>query len=302
MIPENETEIHKAKTTMHTILCSFRSYSNYSIKFCHIFHEFDGVQLMFDILKTKLIGPKAFRSLIGALLNVARVHDEHLVKWSKTNCVQIILDLVKECNDDDDHKLSSCKFLLKGTSSGVNSSLEYLIPQHLDILLAFVAPDSDIDKFEELKEVIAIIIDIIEKCTHKICTESLTRIKVDVTEDPNDLHETVRVTVGQTIWSLIELLLALTHMAVNDNIKYDIYYTYKMRDHLRVIIRKGSDGEREFALVLLNQLCFDERIAKDILQDSDLLAWISELAGAKTQTQKASQGIKAIKSKLILRY
>lgn len=91
-------------------------------------------------------------------------------------------------------------------------------------------------------------------------------------------------------------------MAVNDNIKYDIYYTYKMRDHLRVIIKKGSEGEREFALVLLNQLCFDERIAKDILQDSDLLAWITELANVKTQTQKASKGKSKAKSKLILRY
>lgn len=122
-IPENEEEIHKAKVLANTVLCTFRSYSNYSIKFCHLFHEFDGVQLLFDVIKTNLIGSKAFRSLLGALLNVARVHDEHLVKWSKTNCVQVILDLVKanealeDTKSKDDHKLSSCKFVFKNKIS-----------------------------------------------------------------------------------------------------------------------------------------------------------------------------------------
>jgi hypothetical protein len=159
-------------------------------------------------------------------------------------------------------------------------------------LLAFIAPDSDIDKFDNLKEAIVVIIEMIEKCAKKIDSESQPdRVKVDITEGADNVYETVRLQVKNTIWNLIELLLALTHMAVNDSIKYDIYYTFKMRDHIRTIINKGSDGEREYALVLLNQLCFDERIAKDILYNSILLAKITELSADKSHTQKASKGI-----------
>ena len=65
---------------------------------------------MFDIFKQKHLGPKSARSLIGALLNVARVHDDHLIKWAKTNCVQAVLDFVNEFGDIDDHKVSCCKY------------------------------------------------------------------------------------------------------------------------------------------------------------------------------------------------
>ena len=66
---------------------------------------------------------------------------------------------------------------------------------------------------------------------------------------------------------LVELEHSLYHLAVNDNIKKDIYYDYGMRESSKTIIIKGNEVEKEYTLKLLYQLCFKEEIAKDISEN-----------------------------------
>ena len=54
--------------------------------------------------------------------------------------------------------------------------------------------------------------------------------------------------VNGTIWHIIELLNALYHMSVNDTIKYDVYFTYKMNESLRDICYYGNRIEKEYSL------------------------------------------------------
>ena len=66
-----------------------------------------------------------------------------------------------------------------------------------------------------------------------------------------------------------------------------IYETYAMRKYLRLFILNGNETEMNYALKLLLQLCFDKRVAKDVLADEKLLQFIQEL----NETSQSAKGI-----------
>jgi hydroxymethylpyrimidine pyrophosphatase-like HAD family hydrolase len=49
-----------------------------------------------------------------------------------------------------------------------------------------------------------------------------------------------------------------------------LYNDFRMRDILQIIIYNGNKAEQESAFKLIYQLCFDDKIAKDILNDTKL--------------------------------
>ena len=49
-----------------------------------------------------------------------------------------------------------------------------------------------------------------------------------------------------------------------------LYNDFKMKDILEIIIYNGNKAEQESAFKLIYQLCFDDKIAKDILNDTKL--------------------------------
>ncbi len=80
---------------------------------------------------------------------------------------------------------------------------------------------------------------------------------------------------------MVELLTGLYRLSVNDNIKQDIFEVYQMKNHLKTLIIKGNEVEKEYSLRLLYQLCFNEEIAKELhdnIEFSELLKYIEELA------------------------
>ena len=139
------------------------------------------------------------------------------------------------------------------------------------------------------------IIAIISKCAKKIETKiKLHRIKCHLDdENVEKVDDVCTIIIKSTVWHLVELLNALYHMCVNDSIKYDIYFTNEMSHSLRSIIFNGSPAEIEYSLKLLYQLCFDKRIANDILADKKLFEFISNLVNEtdRATTKRQCEGI-----------
>ena len=63
---------------------------------------------------------------------------------------------------------------------------------------------------------------------------------------------------------------SLYSFAKSDDIKYLLYNDFKMKEILQIIINNGNKAEQESAFKLIYQLCFDDKIAKDILNDTKL--------------------------------
>lgn len=112
-------------------------------------------------------------------------------------------------------------------------------------------------------------------------------VKIQFDEDDDEVQEVIFYSSEKNEeWNLIELLEALYHMSVNDNIKMDIYKTYSMRDILKKIIYKGNEIEKKFSLKLLYQLCFDEEIAEDVAKQEDLVNFILDYSQQEHDDKK----------------
>jgi hypothetical protein len=84
-------------------------------------------------------------------------------------------------------------------------------------------------------------------------------------------------------YTVTGLILPLYRLSVNNKIKYSMYCENNLRDPLRVIIFKGNDIEKKYALQLLAQLCFDPLCIDIIRSDVELRKQIMLLAN-KTDT------------------
>lgn len=104
------------------------------------------------------------------------------------------------------------------------------------------------------------------------------RMNIQLNEDSSEVGEVCRINFAKTVWHLVELADCLYHMAVNDSIKYDIYFTYEMSVHLRKIIFNGTLVEVTHSLKLLNQLCFDKRVAEHVLKDAEMCQKLEDLS------------------------
>lgn len=115
--------------------------------------------------------------------------------------------------------------------------------------------------------------------------KDLMRMKSNLEIDnENQIHKIACISVANTIWHFVELTNALYHLACNDIIKYEIYETYKMSEHLRTIIDNGNQIEKEFALKMLWQLCFDERVADKVRRDENLHEKVEKLAQSRPKS------------------
>ena len=63
---------------------------------------------------------------------------------------------------------------------------------------------------------------------------------------------------------------SLFSFAKSDQIKYLVYKDFGMNEILRIFIYNGNEDEQEISFKLLYQLSFDERVAKDILNDNKM--------------------------------
>lgn len=144
-------------------------------------------------------------------------------------------------------------------------------------VISFIATDDEMKKISEEKntDIIKIFVDKIECLSNQIVNETCERSTIKINE------KIVKVAVynynnfqGCFLVAYMDILFAF---AKSDSIKYILYSNFKMNDILRKIIYHGNKAEQESAFKLLYQLCFDEKIAKDILDDKQLLNLIQSL-------------------------
>lgn len=238
---EKKKVLNLCKNLMNTL----RSYSNYSIKFCNKFHEYDGIRVLTNYVgSNKLLDyyvkesekndKTNFKTLntivrgsIGSFVNLSRVYDSFTFQYETEKCVEKIINFSQKLKDIFDNRMSAY------------------------VVLASICNDQEIDKFSDLKLVIPEIVDLIRKCSNLLKPDNkknLKRFKVQLDEDKDDVYKICKIDYKGTTWHLVELLNSLYHMAVNDSIKYDIYYTHKMNEILRDICNNGNDIEIEYAL------------------------------------------------------
>jgi hypothetical protein len=285
---KNESSENLQQTSSETNLAFklinlLRNLTNYSNSFCKFFHQLDsGIRVLIDYLNDEILlncyisteksNPIVFKALhslmrgcLGTVLNLTKVYDQFQEKWKKCNAVEVLLRYAEKLKEIKDNQIAAY------------------------ITLASIADDEEIDQFPDLKLVIPQIAKLIKSCTKYLAQNSSKepkRLQIQL-EENGKIVNVCSVNKSGTLWHLVELLNAIYHMAVSDKIKYDIYVTHKMCDEIKTIVLIGNQTEATFALKLLYQLCFDNRILNLVQSDSTLLSQIKKFANLNENENEA---------------
>lgn len=284
---EQKLDIFKNEKSTHLPLMEnasslLRNLSFYSIESNQEIQNQDGVRILLkligdnDLLDTyslifneNMIGSESFADIlsnaIGGLENLAMNSTSFTAKWKESNAVQIIFNFSEKFKHVNDWKLNA-----------------YLS-------VASVSSDEEIDKLPSLHTVIEEIIHVISLGAKAIKSGLVTSAKINgeatvkrakiPIKDSNESKEVCMIYLFKdpTGWSISELFEGLYHMAINDSVKNDIYTKYSMCEHLRSIIYNGNETEVSYAIKLLWQLSFDQRVLKHVCEDMKLVGFIKEL-------------------------
>ena len=85
--------------------------------------------------------------------------------------------------------------------------------------------------------------------------------------------------------TIIDVLNCLYNMALNDNLKFDLYEKYNVKVYLRQIILNGNMIEKEHSIKLLWLFCFENEISKSVKEDSELIDYIQNLLRASDESR-----------------
>ena len=256
----------------------FRSYSNHSLKFCSCVYVSNGLKVIFKYLNDehfreqlntndeKYLLHELLRSILGCLVNLSQLYPVHKNEWKVENSTQLILELSKNSNFEDTQ--IACHVILARTSE-----------------------EEEIIKFPNLIEIIPRISIIIIRIALRLeRNKKIDRTFIQV--DDEVIEYVSQISVSRTVWHLIELLDALYCMVVNDSIKEKVYFEYAMNDCLKKLIYYGNDNEMSHAVRFLWQLCFNSKIAEDVLNDSKLVTTLKKNSSSLTNLENLRQNCK----------
>ena len=149
------------------------------------------------------------------------------------------------------------------------------ISRQITIIIGYLANDKQIEDLKQIESYSNVLLNHLQEIAKKIeLNESLKKIKCEY------LTETKKM-VTQNIYSsyfngmLTGTLNLLIRLAVNQSEKKKIFSNGL--NAIQVIIYKGNDLEKYFALKLLAQICFDVTISKEVSNNNQLVNYLNFL-------------------------
>jgi hypothetical protein len=140
---------------------------------------------------------------------------------------------------------------------------------------ANILNDNEIETLPDTKIIIKMIMSLIKICTDALKTKNgIRRDKVSIDGQRERNEEVFIVYYDMTMYHIIELLQVLYRISVNDKIKTELCETYKLNEHLEILILEGNLTEKEYSLRSLWQLCFQAKLAQKLIENKKLYEYI----------------------------
>jgi hypothetical protein len=196
-------------------------------------------------------GIRLLRALIGTINNVSKIADDIKQTLQELNAAQIIMKFAVIMKDFPSHRMSAY------------------------MAAANMLNDNEIETLPDTKMIIEMIMSLIKICTNALKTKKgIQRDKVSI-DGQRERNEVVFiVSTNMSNYHIIELLQVLYRISVNDKIKTELCETYKLNEHLEILILEGNLTEKEYSLRSLWQLCFQATIAQQLFENKKLYEYI----------------------------
>ena len=207
-----------------------------------------------------------YQVILGSIICVAKVSANYINQWKDNDAVKILLNFFNKTKDNNEFRIYTA------------------------MAIAFIASDSEFQSIPEIKEAMPEIIKLIAQCSNKIkAGEDLYRNEFEI--EPNKVVSVCCAYSEGSQWNLINLLKAIYHVAINDQIKNELYFIHNLKEYLRDIIRNGNSTEISHSLKVLLQLSFDPLVSKDIQSDKSFFSSIQSKRDESELIFKICDGI-----------
>lgn len=265
----------------------FQSLTNYSSQFCIHFHEIKGLEVLFKFITNesiiRIVSKKQpfdldlltllqgiIRTILGTVHNLAKVNKKFQNYWTSLKSTNVFLNLIEQFESIENLR-----------------NISYMV-------IGEIASDQEISTLPQIHLVLEHLIKITIKMVSQFLIENkpVFRIKIQLDENEQEYKQVLATNYKGILWNIYEILMTIYKLSVNDLIKQEIYFEKNLKEQIILLINYGNDMEIEWALYLLWQLCFDERIAKDVNNDSGLITRIEKLkSSSSSKVVKNCQGI-----------
>jgi hypothetical protein len=196
-------------------------------------------------------GIRFLRALIGTINNVSKIADDVKQTLRELNAAQIIMKFAVIMKDFPSHRMSAY------------------------MAAANILNDNEIETLPDTKIIIEMIMSLIKICTNALKTNNgIRRDKVSIDGQRERNEEVFIVYYDMTKYHIIELLQVLYRISVNDKLKTELCETYKLNEHLEILILEGNSTEKEYSLKSFWQLCFQETLAQKLIENKKLYEYI----------------------------
>ena len=161
----------------------------------------------------------------------------------------------------------------------------------------------DASQLIHIKSVIGEVVGYTGECVAEINSKNLERFPVTFEDQishegsknkSSQRDETMIIQINESYFYLIEFLDVLYNFAVSDEIKFDIYETFSMKKQLKMLILYGNNLEKDYGLKLLWQLCYDQRCANHVINDTVLVEYVRDVMNNSATSESLVKKIKGL--------
>ena len=251
--------------TRYNITGIIHNWSNKSKRFAIEFSTIkDGIPTLFELLNNKLLEAgivdleKSFNKSAGSYLSKSILRNV-LVALYNLSYLEYRFQAVWR----DAHAFFSLMAVARFASS-FHALASFKLVSLLTV--ANVFQDTHVsENLTDFKVVIHDLVEILVKCCHNF-NNKMFQLKMNVYEGEEQVFDITYTDEYDAKWNYIEVASAIYRLTVNDSLKQFVYFDYPTKKCLKETILKGNEVEKEFALKLLWQLCFNREIAEDFLK------------------------------------
>jgi hypothetical protein len=191
------------------------------------------------------------------------------------NKLLIIRNLSRTINFEETKK-EKCAKLLKSLVENYKLKNEYAMIAYNQ--LAKLVNDFEINNLPEINLIVEKLMELTKTTVTSLENHEKTlRVEYDFDEWDDKKSEVAKVPKCDFNYNLIDLLMTIYYMNKNDKFRYESFTKYRLSDDLKKIILSGNDVEAEYAILLLLEYSFDDRLGPILALDEILIAVIKKI-------------------------
>ena len=244
-----------------------------------------------------IIDSKEFRTQISQMEQRISKYSYKIATTIYSNCLSIIYTLISKHSHEFKQQViqqNAFTILMKVPESFETIS-DFRLKSYMSISNIF--DEENVEQLVHIKSVTRELVGYTGACSGEINNKNLERFPVsfeDTEKTGSTDNETIIIQINESFFYLIDFLDVLYHYAVIEDIKYEVYEICGMKKQLKMIILFGNSIEKEYSIRLLWQLCYDQRVADNVLNDSALMSIFKDISvnsNGNSELRRNTKGI-----------